>query len=157
MNKIIKAAQVGKVVSKLKQKGQSIILAGGCFDILHIGHITFLENAKKSGDILILLLESDLAIKKLKGKKRPINDQEDRAKILSAIEFVDFIIILPKPFKNEDYQDLVSEIKPDIIAVTAGDPNLENKKLQAKIIGGIVKVVLKKIPEHSTTKLLDYF
>src|SRR3989344_9682744 len=157
MKKTIGVAQVSSISKKIKSSGKKIVLAGGCFDILHIGHISFLEKAKKSGDILILLLESDLAIKKLKGKKRPINDQEDRAKILSAIEFVDFIIILPKPFKNEDYQDLVSEIKPDIIAVTAGDPNLENKKLQAKIIGGIVKVVLKKIPEHSTTKLLDYF
>jgi rfaE bifunctional protein nucleotidyltransferase chain/domain len=155
MNKILKADQVKKIVSQLKQSSKKIVLAGGCFDILHIGHITFLENAKKTGDILILFLESDEAIKLLKGEKRPINNQENRAKILSAIEFVDFIIPLPKPFKTEDYQDLVSEIKPGVIAVTEGDPNLENKKSQAKEVEGVVEVVLQKLPEHSTTKLLD--
>lgn len=157
MKKIINVAQVSSIVKKLKAKGKKIVLAGGCFDILHIGHIAFLEKAKKAGDILVLLLESDAAIKKLKGKKRPINNQANRAKILSAIEFVDFIVLLPKPFKTVDYQELVSEIKPSLIAVTAGDPTLSEKKSQAKEVRGVVKVVLKKIPEHSTTKLLDYF
>lgn len=144
-------------MSKLKQASQKIVLAGGCFDILHIGHIEFLEKSKQAGDVLILLLESDKAIKLLKGNKRPINPQDDRAKVLSAIVFVDFVVTLPKPFKTSDYKKLVSEITPDIIAVTEGDPNLANKKLQAKEVGGIVKTILKKIPEHSTTKLLDYF
>jgi len=155
--KIITAVQVKKVLSKLKQNNRKIVLAGGCFDILHIGHIAFLEKAKKSGDVLILLLESDDSIKKLKGKKRPINNQENRAKVLSAIEFVDFVINLKKPFEVKDYNDIVNQISPDVIAVTSGDPNLENKKQQAKEVGGIVKVVLKQIPETSTTKLLEYF
>lgn len=157
MKKVISIAQVSKIAQKIKIANKKIVLAGGCFDILHIGHISFLENAKKSGDILILLLESDLAIKILKGEKRPINSQTNRAKILSSIEFVDFIILLPKPFKTEDYQKLVKEISPNIIAVTLGDPNLNEKKIQAKSVGGVVKIVLKKISEHSTTKLLDYF
>lgn len=157
MRKIITVEQVGFVASRLKEKGNTIVLAGGCFDILHTGHISFLENAKKSGDVLILLLESDLAIKKLKGEKRPINNQENRAKVLSSVEFVDFIVLLERPLENEDYQKLTMEIRPDVIAVTAGDPNIENKKQQAKKVGGIVKVVLKQIPEHSTTKLLEYF
>lgn len=157
MNKIITVDQAGKVVSKLKKEGKKIVLAGGCFDILHIGHIEFVEAAKKEGDILILLLESDLAIKKLKGKKRPINIQANRAKILSSVEFVDFIVLLKKTFKNEDYQRLVKQISPDIIAVTKGDPNLKNKKQQAIEAGGTVKIVLNQIPEHSTTKLLEYF
>lgn len=157
IRKIISIEQVSSVVSKLRQSAIKIVLAGGCFDILHIGHITFLENAKKAGDILILLLESDEAIKLLKGEKRPINNQKNRAKILSSVEFVNLVIVLNKPFETEDYQKLVSEIKPDVIAVTEGDPNLENKKSQAKEVGAVVKVVLKKIAEHSTTKLLDYF
>lgn len=157
MKKIISVAQVTSIAKEIKDKGKKIILAGGCFDILHIGHIAFLEKAKKAGDILILLLESDEAIKKFKGKNRPINPQKHRARVLSAIEFVDIVITLPKLFKTPDYQELVSKIKPDIIAVTARDPNLKNKKQQAKLVGGIVKVVLQKIPEHSTTKLLEYF
>lgn len=157
MKKIIRVTQISALVKKLKLSEKGIVLAGGCFDILHIGHIAFLEKAKKEGDVLILLLESDEAIKFLKGDKRPVNPQANRAKILAAIESVDFIVILPASLKTPDYKKLVFKIKPDIIAVTSGDPNLKEKKLQAKKIGGEVKVVLKKIPEHSTTKLLDYF
>ena len=157
MKKTIGVAQVSSISKKIKSSGKKIVLAGGCFDILHIGHIAFLEKAKKSGDVLILLLESDASIKLLKGRERPVNNQENRAKILSAIEFVDFVIPLPKPYKAEDYSNLVKEISPDIIAVTAGDPNLSEKQSQAKKVGGVIKVVLKKIPEHSTTKLLGYF
>lgn len=157
MGKITSVARTEKIIQEVKKEGKSIVLAGGCFDILHLGHINFLEKAKKSGDYLILLLESDEAIGLLKGKNRPLNSQKNRAIVLSAIEFVDIVITLPKLFKTTDYQELVSKIKPDIIAVTAGDPNLAEKKSQAKEVGGIVKVVLQKIPEHSTTKLLDYF
>lgn len=157
MGNIISITKIKSFSEKLKKENKKIVLAGGCFDILHIAHIAFLEKSKKAGDILILLLESDEAIKKLKGEKRPLNNQNNRAKVLSSVEFVDFVVPLDKPFKNEDYRKLVSEIKPDVITVTSGDPNLENKKQQAKSVGGVVKVVLKKIPEHSTTKLLEYF
>ena len=157
MKKIISVAQLSSVSRKLKSNGKKIVLAGGCFDILHIGHIGFLEKAKKAGDSLILLLESDQAIKLLKGQNRPVNSQQNRAKILSAVEFVDFVLPLPGPYKAADYNALVNKISPDVIAVTAGDPNLPAKKFQAKEVGGVVKVVLKKIPEHSTTKLLGYF
>ena len=156
MNKIIKADEVTSLVSGLKNSGKKIVLAGGCFDILHLGHVAFLENAKKTGDVLILLLESDEAIKKLKGDKRPVNSQDSRAKILSAIEFVDFVIILKKPLKTHDYNILVKDISPDVIAVTEGDPNFENKKTQARESGGVVKVVLEKLHEHSTTKLVEF-
>jgi len=157
MRKIITIEEIGTVVSKLKKASRKIVLAGGCFDILHVGHIAFLEKAKAAGDILVLLLESDEAIRRLKGEKRPINPQENRAKVLSAIEFVDLVVTLPKPFQDHDYQKLVLEIKPDVIAVTAGDPSLASKKSQAREVGGVVKMVLEKISEHSTTKLLDYF
>lgn len=157
MGKVISITKIKTLISALKKGNRRIVLAGGCFDILHIGHVTFLQKAKASGDTLILLLESDAAIKLLKGEKRPINNQNNRAIVLSAIEFVDFIIPLSKPFTGPDYQKLVSDLKPDIIAVTAGDPNIAQKKQQAKEVGGVVKIVLNQIPEHSTTKLLEYF
>lgn len=157
MGKIISLSKIKNLSAELKKDNQKIVLAGGCFDILHIGHIKFLENAKKSGDILILILESDESIKKLKGEKRPINNQINRAQILAAIESVDYVIPLDKSFKTPDYNKLVETIKPEIIAITSGDPNIENKKSQAKSVGGKVKVVLKHLPEHSTTKLLEYF
>lgn len=157
MGRIVPIAEIKALSSELKNSGKKIVLAGGCFDILHIGHISFLEKAKASGDILVLLLESDAAIKLLKGEKRPINNQKNRAQILAAVQYVDFVLTLDKPFNNNDYENLVTEIKPDIIAVTEGDPNLRQKESQASEIGGQVKVVLEEISEHSTTKLLDYF
>lgn len=157
MGKIISLSKIKSLSAKLKKDNQKIVLAGGCFDILHVGHIEFLKNAKKSGHVLFLLLESDESIKKLKGERRPINNQKNRAQILAAIESVDYVIPLEKPFKTPDYNQLVENIKPDIIAITSGDPNLEHKKSQAKSVGGKVKIVLKHMPDHSTTKLLDYF
>ncbi|MBI2593765.1 adenylyltransferase/cytidyltransferase family protein [Candidatus Daviesbacteria bacterium] len=157
MEKIVSIAKIAKIAKRLRADGKKIVLAGGCFDILHIGHVTFIEKAKKSGDKLILLLEPDAAIKKLKGENRPFNNQKTRAKILSAIEFVDFVVLLPKIFRTPDYNKLVENILPAVIAVTEGDINMAEKRLQAKKAGGIVKVVLKKISEYSTTKLLGYF
>lgn len=157
MGKILPINKIKNLSAKLESDNKKIVLAGGCFDIIHIGHIEFLKNAKKSGDTLILLLESDESIKNLKGEKRPINNQENRSKILSTIEYVDYVIPLPKIYKTQDYNDLVLKIKPNIIAITSGDPNLKNKKLQAKSVNGKVKIVLKKMPDHSTTKLLEYF
>ncbi len=153
MGKILPVSKI----NNFSKDGEKIVLAGGCFDIIHIGHIEFLKNAKAAGDILVLLLESDESIKKLKGEKRPINNQENRSKILSSIQYVDYVIPLPRIYKTQDYNDLVLKIKPTIIAITSGDPNLENKKHQAKSVNGKIKVVLKKMPDHSTTKLLNYF
>lgn len=156
MEKIVSIAKIAKIAKKLRADGKKIVLAGGCFDILHIGHVIFIEKAEKSGDKLILLLEPDEAIKNLKGESRPFNNQKTRAKILSAIEFVDFVVLLPKIFRTQDYNNLVKKISPNVIAVTEGDINIAEKRLQAKEAGGIVKVVLKKISEYSTTKLIDF-
>lgn len=157
MGKIIPISKIKNLSVKLKAADKKIVLTGGCFDILHIGHIEFLKKAKAAGDVSILLLESDESIKQLKGDKRPINNQNHRALILSSIEYVDYIIPLKKPFKDPDYDDLINQIKPDLIAITEGDSSKNKKKLQAKSVGGKVKVVLKNLPDHSTTKLLEYF
>src|SRR5690242_1743275 len=101
MNSIINAKQVIKIKKNL-ENGKTV-LVGGCFDILHLGHITFLEKAKKMGDRLVVLLESDQKTKLLKGPKRPVHSQKDRAKVLSALRFVDFVIMLPFLKKEQDY------------------------------------------------------
>ncbi len=136
------------------------VLVGGCFDILHIGHITFLEKAKEQGDILVVLLESDEVIRKSKGKDRPINNQEDRAKILLALKYVDRVIPLPYMKTDREYDELVEKIKPDIIATTFGDPGISHKIRQAKKLGIELKIVTNMIKDSSTTnliKLLGYF
>lgn len=154
MDKIVDIASAIKLSKKLQSQGKSIVLAGGCFDLLHVGHITFLEKAKATGDSLFILLESDERIKKIKGENRPINNQHDRALILSAIQTVDYIILLSSDFKDQDYASLISKLKPSIIAITKGDPNKKQKELQGQTSGSIVKEVIDVISDISTTRLV---
>ena len=123
-----------------ESKGRAV-LTGGCFDILHIGHVRFLSEAKKMGDHLVVLLESDKNVKKLKGENRPVFIQKERAEMLSALGSVDLVVLLPTMENDSDYLNLIRKIKPDIIAVTENDPHLEKKKGQAKQIGGELKVI----------------
>lgn len=153
MRKILSVKQAIKVSKKLK--GKNIVVAGGVFDIFHIGHIKFLEKAKKEGDFLFVLLESDKSVRKLKGQKRPINKQRDRAKVLSTLEVVDFIVNLKGILKNEDYDRIVEQISPKVLAVTDGDPNMIHKIRQAKLTGAKVKIVLRRLKNKSTTRLAE--
>ena len=118
-----------------------LVLTGGCFDILHIGHVRFLSEAKEMGDYLVVLLESDRSVKKLKGENRPVFSQKERAEMLTALRSVDLIVLLPMMEKDSDYLNLVMKIKPDLIAVTEGDPLTEKKKRQAKEVGGELKII----------------
>ena len=153
MNKIIKIDRVLKISRELKSKGKSIVLVGGCFDILHLGHIKFLKNSKNLGDILFVLLENDESVKKLKGKDRPINNQRQRAQVLSALSTVGYVVLLPQMKTDRDYDKLITQIKPAFIATTENDPNIEHKMRQAKIINAKMKIVAKRIENKSTTKI----
>lgn len=133
---------------------EKIVLVGGCFDILHVGHIRFLQKARSLGDKLIVLLESDKHIKQLKGEGRPINSQKDRAEVLASLEDVDTVILLPPNIKNEDYDAFVKQINPDIIATTKGDPNIKFKERTAVLVGAKVKYVTPMISGYSTSKII---
>ncbi len=134
-------------------KGKKIVLVGGCFDILHPGHVIFLEKAKQAGDILIVLLESDEKVRKLKGINRPVHIQKERAKILSALRSVDYVVMLPFMKKSLDYDQLIAQIKPDVIAATFGDINIHHKRI-AKKVGAKLKFVTKIIGNHSSSRIL---
>lgn len=153
MDNILTPKQLDSTLKSIRKLNKKIVLAGGCFDIIHLGHITFLQKAKQKGDVLIVLLESDKTIKKLKGHKRPINSQKVRAKVLSSLKPVDFVILLPDVTTDGQYDELVKTIKPQIIAVTKGDPNNLHKIRQAEFTDAKVVVVTNKITYHSTTKL----
>lgn len=131
-----------------------IVLVGGCFDVLHYGHIEFLKNAKAAGNYLIVALEPDEKIIKYKHRK-PIHTQQQRAEILSAICFVNKVLLLPVLNGFEDYNQLVEHIRPSIIAVTAGDPQVANKEKQAKSIGATVKAVVKKLEGFSSSLIIS--
>ena len=108
--------EISFIVNSLREKERKIIFTNGCFDIIHIGHIKYLEKAKSFGDVLILGLNSDTSIRKLKGQNRPINIQNDRAYILAALEVVDYVVI----FDEETPYELIKLIKPDVL-VKGGD------------------------------------
>ncbi len=135
-------------------QGKKIVLVGGCFDILHAGHIVFLQKAKDKGDIVVVLLESDEQIKKLKGESRPVNTQQNRALVLAGLRSVDVVVVLPSEMHDLQYDRLISQIKPDIIATTAGDPNRRHKERQAGQIGASVIDVSERLPEHSTSTVV---
>lgn len=157
MSKIITIKEAIMLSSKLRKQNKSIVLAGGVFDILHIGHVKFFENAKKEGDLLFVLLESDKSVSKLKGPRRPINKQKDRAEVLSALSVVDFIILLRGILKNKDYDRIVKQISPDVLAITNSDPNIIHKVRQSKLTGAKIKIVLRRLKNKSTSRILtDY-
>lgn len=155
MNKIISVRGLPTVVKQLKSTKQKIILAGGCFDIIHAGHIEYLKKSKALDGILLVLLESDATIKKLKGKNRPVYSQEKRAVTLANLGMVDYIICLPPLKKDSDYDALVKKIKPDIIAVTEGDSLVYKKQQQAGMVSGKVVFVTKRLKNYSTTDIVN--
>jgi len=145
MKKIVSLKELSRLIPKIS--GKKIVLVGGCFDLLHYGHLTFLKNAKKAGDFLIVALESDDFIKKNKSRAS-IHNQNQRAEILASLNAVDLIVKLPLLNSDEEYSGLVKLIKPSVIAVTKGDEQVKNKMRQAKMIGAKVLTV---------TNLLDLF
>ncbi|MDH2924375.1 D-alpha,beta-D-heptose 7-phosphate 1-kinase /D-beta-D-heptose 1-phosphate adenylyltransferase [Nicoletella semolina] len=103
-------------VAQAKQRGEKIVMTNGCFDILHPGHVSYLENARKLGDRLIVAVNTDESVKRLKGESRPINDLESRMAVLAGLASVDWVV----PFEEETPQRLISEILPDLL-VKGGD------------------------------------
>ncbi len=125
---------------------------GGVFDILHYGHINFLKKAKSMGNYLVVALESDKNTRKLKGANRPIHSQNQRREILESLDFIDEVINLKGIMKDSDYLELVVKVKPEIIAVTEGDPIIEKKRSHAKKVGAKI-VEIKKIHALSTSQI----
>lgn len=141
MDKILNPDEAKTIFTDCQKNKKSTVLVGGCFDVVHIGHVRFLQEAKKLGDILFVFLESDEKVRRLKGENRPLFKQSERAIVLSAISYVDYVITLPFISTDEGYNELVLSLKPDIIAVTENDPHLGKKKKQADLIKGKLEVV----------------
>lgn len=153
MGRIINENQIREIAKKQRAYGKKIVLAGGCFDLIHLGHIKFLKKAKKEGEVLIILLESDESVKRLKGENRPINNQNERAEVLSAISYVDIVIKLKKVASDKEYDKLITQIKPHIIAATEEDSGINHKIRQAKLVDAKVVFVTEKLNNRSTSRL----
>ena len=132
------------------------ILVTGVFDLLHSEHIGFLKSAKALGGCLVVGIESDLRVRKLKGEGRPVQSALERKKALIALKFVDKVFVLPNQFETEpDHLRLLKLVKPDILAVSSHTPHLISKRQLMKKVGGKVVVVRKHNPSISTTKILQ--
>ena len=127
-----------EIINRIKADRKKIVFTNGCFDLLHVGHIRYLAQAKRLGDFLIIGLNSDSSVKELKGENRPINSFEDRATLLSAIKSVDLVIM----FEEQTPENLIKDIVPDIL-VKGGDYNIEDIVGYQTVIqnGGQVKTL----------------
>ena len=154
-NKKIKNMEDLKLtIKELKEQGKKIVFTNGCFDILHIGHTRLLNFSKQQGDILILGLNTDASIKRIKGPKRPIVNEKERAEILTELESIDYVVF----FDEDTPVNIISELKPDII-VKGGDYNPKDyKKMpEAKIVhdyGGKVKI-FNTLEGKATTNIIE--
>lgn len=110
MGQVINRIEAKKIIQKLKDEGKTAVFTNGCFDILHIGHVRYLKKSAEFGDVLIIGLNSDFSVKRLKGNSRPVNCEMDRAELLSELCFVDYVVI----FDEDTPEKLLDEIKPDI-------------------------------------------
>ena len=107
---LINRNELNELLNKLRNEGKTIVTTNGCFDILHVGHVRYLEKTKTFADVLIVALNSDKSVKSIKGDSRPINKEEDRAEVLSALKCVDYVVL----FDEDSPIDLLLQIKPDV-------------------------------------------
>lgn len=151
MEKLIEKENLDNIIKKLKSENKKIVFTNGCFDILHAGHVRYLKESKKFGDILIVGLNSDVSVKKIKGETRPINPEMDRAEVLAGLEAVSYIVL----FDETSPVKLLEEIKPDIY--TKGADYTVETLPEAKTVlsyGGKIEFI-KFLEGRSTTKIID--
>ena len=150
-DKILSAKKLKYILERLRSKGKKIVFTNGCFDILHAGHVDYLSKAKRLGDILVVGLNNDLSVKKIKGKGRPINSQRDRAKVLASLCSVDYVTL----FGEATPEKLIKELRPDIL-VKGGDWKIKNIVGSDFVIsyGGKVKRI-PFVKGLSTTSLIE--
>ncbi len=151
MGKVVNEKELKEIVENLKKQNKKTVFTNGCFDIIHIGHVRYLKASKQYGDILIVGLNSDSSVKKLKGDSRPVNNQNDRAEILSEFNFVDYVII----FDENSPAYLLDRIKPDIYTKGA-DYTMDNLPEAPVVIKNNIEVhFINFVEGKSTTNILN--
>lgn len=150
-NKIKTLRELIPIVQKLKSRSKKIVTTNGVFDILHLGHVKYLEEAKNLGDVLIVGVNTDSSVKLNKGDKRPINGEKSRIGVLAGLESVDYVF----PFKEKDPRKWISEIKPDF-HVKAGDYKLSQIIEKEAVERNNGKITIVKMEKgYSTTSLIN--
>lgn len=149
-SKIVGRDELGRRVAEFRQRGARIVLANGCFDLLHVGHVRYLSGARALGDILVVGINSDEQVRQLKGVGRPVTTEGDRAEIVAALECTDLVTIFPEP----TVEALLLEIRPDVHAKgTDYTEDTVPERAVARSYGGQVAIVGDP-KEHSTSELI---
>jgi rfaE bifunctional protein nucleotidyltransferase chain/domain len=150
-DKIKSLPDAQKKIAEWKSKGEKVVFTNGCFDIIHLGHVDYLEKARALGDRLILGLNTDDSVSRFKGPERPLQDQNSRARVLAAFQFIDLVV-----FFNEDTPlNLISELMPDVLV--KGSDYLAGDIVGADVVkngGGEVKTI-DFVPGYSTTRIVE--
>ena len=151
LDKIKTRKQLKSDIHKARNQGKKIVTTNGCFDVLHVGHIRYLQQAKRQGDILIVAINSDDSVRAIKGDKRPLVPQDERAEMLAALECVDYVTI----FEELDPIQFLNEIRPDI-HVKGGDYRLD--QIVEREAVGAIGAELRLLPgakDKSTSNLIE--
>ena len=149
--KIAPRARLVHLVRRAQSRGLTIVFTNGCFDLLHAGHVTLLEQAKRLGDLLIVGINSDRSVRALKGRRRPITRQRDRARLLAGLAAVDYVTI----FQEHTPERLIAELQPDVLVKGAdwGASQIVGRETGERRRGRIVRIPLLK--GYSTTRLIE--
>ena len=151
MGQVIGRKSIADFVKNLHEAGKTVVTTNGCFDILHVGHIRYLQKTKSYADYLIVLLNSDKSVKSIKGDDRPINNESDRAEILTALSCVDFVVL----FDEDSPAALLDEIKPDVYTKGA-DYTMETlPERDIMIKNGIRVEFIDFVQGKSTTNIIE--
>ncbi len=151
MGKLIDRKDVVQYLAELRKDGKTVVTTNGCFDILHVGHVRYLQKTKTFADYSIVMLNSDKSVRSIKGPTRPINNENDRAEILCALNCVDFVVL----FDEDSPENLIAEIKPDVH--TKGADYTVETLPEAKVImenGGRIEFI-SFVEGKSTTSLIE--
>ena len=147
---IIARDKVAEFCQVLRDGGQKVVFTNGCFDILHAGHVRYLNKARSFGDCLVLGLNTDSSVSRIKGPSRPINSQLDRAEVVGALKSVDYVVFFDEPTAEE----LVRQVRPDVY-VKGGDYTIETLPEGQIVLGYGGKVELVQLVEgRSTTSVI---
>jgi rfaE bifunctional protein nucleotidyltransferase chain/domain len=150
-SKIVNRDLLREKLAEHKRRGQRIVFANGCFDTLHVGHIRYLEGARNEGDILVVGVNADSSVCKLKGPSRPILDENARAQLVASLKSVDYVVLFPEP----NVESLLEMLRPDVHAKgTDYGPDTVPERAVATRLGIRVAIVGDR-KDHSTRELLE--
>jgi rfaE bifunctional protein nucleotidyltransferase chain/domain len=150
-DKIKTPSDARKKIAEWKSKGERVVFTNGCFDILHLGHVDYLEKARNLGDHLIVGLNTDSSVSRFKGADRPIQDEKSRARVISSLQFVDIVVL----FNEDTPKELISTLVPDVLV--KGSDYLAENIVGADVVkkaGGEV-TTLEFVPGYSTSKVIE--